>query len=112
MFVGAFLIVILDFVFNVMVVARGDTDLAFHSVVSTIDDVFAWFVQDFGLNFWSQQSIDKPFPNGRITAELAYVKLALVGVVILAALRYAPKGLIPEVPFRPGEVVENGGEEQ
>ena len=112
MVVGAFLIVIMEFVFNVMVVARGDSDLSFHTTVSKIDEVFAWLVQDLGGYLWSQRSIDEAFPSGAITAELAYVKLGLVGLVILLALRFTPKGLIPEVPYRPEQGSEAGGGEE
>ena len=112
MIVGAFLIVIMEFVFNVMVVARGDSDLTFHTTVSKIDEIFAWLVQDLGGHLWSQRSIDEAFPSGAITAELAYVKLGLIGLVILLALRFTPKGLVPEVPYRPEKAMESrGGEE-
>ena len=32
---------------------------------------------------------------------LSYLKLALIGLVIIVALQVAPKGLIPEIPSRP-----------
>jgi hypothetical protein len=41
------------------------------------------------------------FPTGIIRAGMAYVKVLLVGVLIVFSLRYNPKGLLPEVPFRP-----------
>lgn len=101
MVIGAFIIVITEFLFNVMVVARGDSDLAFHDFVTTIDDVFVWLLVDVGGNFWSDLSITEAFPTGNIIAELSYVKLGLVGLVIVVALQIAEKGLIPEIPSRP-----------
>ena len=108
MVLGAFIIVLTEFLFNVMVVARGDSDLPFHAMVASIDDVFAWIVVDLGGNIWSDLSISKAFPSGNIIAELAYVKLGLVGVVIIGALLVAEKGLLPELPSRPGRPAESG----
>ena len=101
MVIGAFIIIITEFVFNVMVVARGDTDLAFHSMVSTIDEWFSWLVVDIGGHIWSDLSISEPFATGEVIAELAYIKLGLIGFVILLSLLLAEKGLLPEVPSRP-----------
>lgn len=101
MLIGAFLIVIVEFVFNVMVVARGNTDLAFHGIVGYIDRVFEWLLVDLGGLFWSDLSISQVFQRGEITAQLTYLKLTLVGVVIVAALTFSTKGLLPEIPGRP-----------
>lgn len=101
MVIGAFIIIITEFVFNVMVVARGDSDLAFHDTVATMDEWFSWLVVDVGGRIWSDLSISTPFPSGEVTAELAYVKLGLIGLVILVSLMVAEKGLLPEVPSRP-----------
>jgi ABC-type branched-subunit amino acid transport system permease subunit len=101
MIIGAFLIVIVEFVFNVMVVARGNTDIAFHNVVGYIDRVFEWLMTDVGGLFWSDLSITQVFQRGEITAQLTYLKLTLVGVVIITALIFSAKGLLPEVPGRP-----------
>jgi ABC-type branched-subunit amino acid transport system permease subunit len=101
MIIGAFLIVIVEFVFNVMVVARGNTDIAFHGVVTYIDRVFEWLLVDLGGLFWSDLSISQVFQRGEITAQLTYLKLTLVGVVIVAALTFSAKGLLPEIPGRP-----------
>ena len=48
MIIGAFLIVIVDFFFNVMVVARGGASLPFHGIVTYIDSAFRWFIVDLG----------------------------------------------------------------
>jgi len=47
-----------------------------------------------------QRSIDEAFISG-ILADMAYVKVMLIGCLILFSLKYNPKGLLPEVPSRP-----------
>jgi ABC-type branched-subunit amino acid transport system permease subunit len=101
MVIGAFLIVIVEFFFNVMVVARGSASLPFHGFVSLMDNVFEWFVVDLGGYFWSNLSITEVFSKGDVIVNLAYLKLALIGVVIVVALQVASKGLLPEIPSRP-----------
>ncbi len=101
MVIGAFLIVIVEFVFNVMVVSRGDADLAFHNLVSDIDRAFEWLLVDVGGLIWSDLSISQVFQRGEITVQLTYLKLALIGVVIVSALLMSAKGLLPEIPGRP-----------
>ncbi len=101
MIIGAFLIVIVDFFFNVMVVARGGASLPFHGIVTYIDSAFRWFIVDLGGLVWSDMSIDQVFKRGIITANLEYLKLALIGGVIVGTLQLAPKGLLPEIPSRP-----------
>ena len=101
MIVGAFLIVIVEFVFNVMIVARGDPDLIFHGLTTYMDSIFSWLVVDFGGLIWSTRSISDVFPKGDLTLSLSHLKLALIGAVIIAALLLSPKGLLPEVPSRP-----------
>ena len=101
MVIGAFLIVIVEFFFNVMVVARGSASLPFHGFVSLIDSVFEWLVVDLGGYFWSSLSITEVFSKGDVIVNLAYLKLALIGVVIVVVLQVASKGLLPEIPSRP-----------
>ena len=101
MIVGAFLIVIVEFVFNVMVVARSDSDLAFHNVTSYLDSVYSWLIVDVGGLIWSARSISEVFPRNEIILSLVHLKLALIGLVIVGALLLSPKGLLPEVPTRP-----------
>jgi ABC-type branched-subunit amino acid transport system permease subunit len=101
MIIGAFLIVIVEFVFNVLVVSRSNTDLAFHSLVGYLDTAFEWLMTDVGGIIWSTVSIAQPFPKGDIQIELTYLKLALIGSVIIGALLLSAKGLVPEVPGRP-----------
>ena len=43
-------------------------------------------------------------------ANMAYVKVMLVGALMLFSLKYNPKGLLPEVPSRPVRLAEAGGE--
>ena len=101
MIVGAFLIVIVEFVFNVMIVARGSSSLAFHDLITYMDSVFSWLVVDVGGLIWSARSISESFPRGDVTLALSHLKLALIGTVIVTALLLSPKGLLPEVPSRP-----------
>ena len=106
MVIGAFLIVIVEFLFNVMVVARGNSELAFHNVVSLIDKGFMWLIKDLGGLIWSDRSITEVFQQGEITAQLSYVKLSLIGAVIITALLLSSKGLLPELPGRPKKPVD------
>ena len=101
MIVGAFLIVIVEFFFNVMVVARGSESLPLHGIVTHLDNAFRWVVVDFGGYLWSDLSIEEVFLRGKVIVNLSYLKLALIGLVIIVALQVAPKGLIPEIPSRP-----------
>ena len=101
MFIGAFIIVIAEFIFNVMVVARSSSDLLLHPLTSYADSIFRWIIVDLGGLIWSETSISEAFPKGIIILELSYLKLALIGLVIIVALRFSPKGLLPEIPFRP-----------
>jgi hypothetical protein len=101
MIIGAFLIVIVEFVFNVMVVSRGATSLPFHNVTSYLDTAFSWLVVNVGGVIWSDQSITEIFPSGNVLLSLPHLKLALIGIVIVGALLMSSKGLLPEVPSRP-----------
>ena len=101
MVVGAFLIVIVEFLFNVMVVSRGNTDLAFHNVVGYLDTAFSWLIVGLGGLVWSALSITQAFPKGDVIVELSHLKLALIGSVIVGALLLSSKGLLPEIPGRP-----------
>ena len=110
MFIGAFIIVIVEFIFNVMVVSRSNSDLILHPLTAYVDKIFGWIVYDIGGLIWSERSIIEAFPKGTVLLELSYLKLALIGLVIIVALRAAPKGLLPEIPFKPkikGKVGKN-----
>jgi len=48
-----------------------------------------------------ERSIDESFIGGSILANMAYVKVFLIGCLILFSLKYNSKGLLPEVPSRP-----------
>ena len=100
MVIGAFLIVIVDFLFNVLVVSRGNSSQIFHGLVGFMDDAFEWIIVDVGGLIWSARSVAEVFPRD-ITVELSHLKLALVGAVILGALLLSAKGLLPEIPQRP-----------
>jgi hypothetical protein len=51
------------------------------------------------------------FLGGQIRAGMAYVKVLLVGLLLIFSLRFNPKGLLPEVPYRPDHPMK-GVEEQ
>jgi ABC-type branched-subunit amino acid transport system permease subunit len=112
MVVGAFLIVIVEFVFNVMIVARGNPDLAFHGLTTYLDGAFSWIIKDLGGLIWSDRSISEAFPREEIRLALSHLKLALIGAVIIVALLVSPKGLLPEVPGRPKRPATNEGKEE
>ena len=101
MFIGAYIIVIVEFIFNVMVVSRSNSDLILHPITTFVDKIFSWIILDLGGLFWSERSILEVFPKGNVILELTYFKLALIGLVIIIALRFAPKGLLPEITFMP-----------
>jgi ABC-type branched-subunit amino acid transport system permease subunit len=109
MIIGAYIIVLTEFVFNLMVLARGDVDSQFHNSVSGVDEFFAWFVLDVIGLFNSDLSIIEPF--GSVNPELlkinlVYLKLVMIGLVILVSLLFSSKGLVPEVPKRPTNPVD------
>tara|TARA_A100001037_G_scaffold301505_1_gene331180 strand:- start:42665 stop:45532 length:2868 start_codon:yes stop_codon:yes gene_type:complete len=101
MVIGAFLIVIVEFIFNVMVVSRGSSSLPFHDITSYMDSIFSWLMVNIGGIIWSERSITEVFTKGNVTLSLPHLKLALIGIVIIGALITSSKGLIPEVPSRP-----------
>jgi branched-subunit amino acid ABC-type transport system permease component len=148
MLIGASIIVLMEFVFNVLVAAQGSSDLPLNEVAATMDGWFNWLVIEqvaamqiclvimilahlvkwvsvretffwltiiFALAsfFFDERSITEVFPTGDIRAGMAYVKVLLVGALIVFSLRYNPKGLLPEVPFRPENLdTVKGVEEQ
>ena len=146
MVVGAFIIVLMEFVFNVLVAGQGSSDLPLHTTAGHIDSLFEWLVVDswevvnvflvLALLGWltnraglrevgfagavtftftglmmGQRSIDNAF-SGNLQADMAYVKVLLIGFLILFSLKFNPKGLLPEVPSRPDrpQAAESGGE--
>ncbi len=146
MLIGASIIVLMEFVFNVLVAAQGSSDLPLHETADTIDSWFEWLVVDtvevmwiciaimavaalirwrpiqetfmhftiilaLAALFFDQRSIEEVFLGGDIRAGMAYVKVLLVGLLLIFSLRFNPKGLLPEVPYRP-DYPHVGGEEQ
>ena len=138
MIIGAFIIVLMEFVFNVLVAAQGSPDLPLYSTADKIDRLFQWLVMDqwevtkifitilvlgillririisdigmsgvfvflFALFMLGQRSIEESFNSGLVSADMAYVKVLLIGSLMLFSLKLNPKGLIPEVPFRPAK---------
>ena len=136
MIIGAFIIVLMEFVFNVLVAAQGSPDLPLYTTADRIDRLFNWLVtsqwevikifivisvigimvrnrsiSDIGISgglillftllMLGQRSIDESFNAGIVRADMAYVKVLLIGCLMLFSLKLNPKGLIPEVPFRP-----------
>ena len=138
MIIGAFIIVLMEFVFNVLVAAQGSPDLPLYTTADRIDRLFQWlgtnqwdaskifiviliigllikhratidigisgvFIFLFTLIMMGERSIDESFTGGVIRADMAYVKVLLIGCLMLFSLKLNPKGLIPEVPFRPNK---------
>ena len=143
MVIGAFIIVLMEYVFNVLVAAQGSDTLPLHETANQIDSFFEWLVTEewevvrifagvllaglilgsrtlsdlgvtgivvmsFSALVLGQYSLDQSFFGGNITANMAYVKVLLVGLLIVFSLKFNPKGLLPEVPNRPDRVI--GGE--
>ena len=52
---------------------------------------------------FGERSIDESFSNGIVSTDMVYVKVLLIGCLMLFSLKLNPKGLIPEVPFRPNQ---------
>ena len=143
MVIGAFIYVIMEFVFNVLVAGQGSSDLPLNETAAMIDRFFEWLVTGSDLWFWphitpfetffaiavigllinkwgmfetgicgaavfiangallGERSIIEGFISGEILADMAYVKVLLIGLMIVFSLKYNPKGLLPEVPSRP-----------
>ena len=61
-----------------------------------------WMASVFLLMVWllHQRSIDEVFRTD-IQVNLAYVKVLIIGLIIVISLKYNEKGLLPEVPYRP-----------
>ena len=150
MVIGAFIYVLMEFVFNVLVAGQGSSDLPLNETAAMIDRFFEWLVTGSELWFWphftpletflaivviglltnkwgmvetglcgatvfaanwmllGERSIDEGFITGAILADMAYVKVLLIGLMIVFSLKYNPKGLLPEVPSRPPRLT--GGE--
>tara|TARA_B100001029_G_scaffold178520_1_gene185485 strand:+ start:6989 stop:10504 length:3516 start_codon:yes stop_codon:yes gene_type:complete len=138
MLIGAMIITLTEFFFNVLVAAQGSSTLPLADTAAAIDEKFIWMVTSplevailllpFSLVFlllrkhsiseslfwfafifmvchylFDQRSIDLVFPEvlGGIQAKMTYVKLMLIGLLIMLSLKHNPKGLLPEVPYRP-----------
>ena len=143
MLIGAMIITLTEFLFNVLVAAQGSSTLPLAGTASMINDKFIWIVTSplevagiflflsivmfllrfngssetffwFSLVFiicdqiFDQRSLDLVFPEvlGGIKVQMTYVKLMLIGLLITLSLKYNPKGLLPEVPYRPTPPVE------
>mgnify|MGYP001179856944 FL=1 len=70
-----------------------------------------WFATVLLLMVWllHQRSIDEVFRTD-IQVNLAYVKVLIIGLIIVLSLKYNEKGLLPEVPYRPER--PEGGDSQ
>ncbi|MBL52260.1 MAG: hypothetical protein CMG57_09935 [Candidatus Marinimicrobia bacterium] len=136
MVVGAFIIVLMEFVFNVLVAGQGSPDLPLHTTASRIDSLFEWTFTNqweaakifatvmvvglvvrserlldigasgaaifaFGAIALGERSIEESFFSGVVSADMLYVKLMLIGCLMLFSLKFNSKGLLPEVPVRP-----------
>ena len=76
---------------------------------NAIAESSAWMASVFLLMVWllHQRSIDEVF-RGDIQVNLAYVKVLIIGLIIVISLKFNEKGLLPEVPYRPER--PNGGD--
>ena len=143
MIIGAFIIGSMHFVFNVLVVAQGSTDLPLWETAEAIDKAFSWLILNsmeaakallalavlafflrksamaegsmYGALFLymhhvvsSSESIKESFTGSVIETNMAYVKVLLIGLLILYSLKFNPKGLLPEVPSRPDRPATGG----
>ena len=149
MVVGSFIIVLMEYVFNVLVVASSP-DLPLYEIAGKIDGTFIWLVTEqwevttaFAAIFligivtrlgnlaeigaWGaivfsftavmmegERAIDSATNYaGEISisgGSMVYVKLLLVGSLMMFSLKYNPKGMLPEVPARPGK--PSGGDSE
>ena len=140
MVIGASIIVLTGFVFNVLAVAS-TPDLPLYETANTIDKTFKWIVTDqweitgiflivmfVGIitrrsrlveyGFWGsmvfcftamfmegyRSLMAASDYTGEVTISgggMSYVRLMLVGTLMLVSLILNPKGLLPEVPSRP-----------
>ena len=136
MIIGAFIIVLMEFVFNVLVAGQGSPDLPLYTTADHIDRLFEWlvtsqwnatktflilaitgiairsrilfetglsgaFILAFTAIMMGQRSIDESFFGGNVIADMAYIKVLLIGCLMLFSLKFNAKGLLPEVPNRP-----------
>jgi ABC-type branched-subunit amino acid transport system permease subunit len=136
MVIGAFIIVLMEFVFNVLVAGQGSPDLPLHTTAARIDGLFEWLFTNqweaaeiflmvmlvgfvtrserlldigasgaaifvFGAIALGERSIEESFFSGIVSADMLYVKLLLIGCLMLFSLKFNSKGLLPEVPVRP-----------
>ena len=69
---------------------------------NAIAESSAWMGSVFLLMVWllHQRSIDEVF-RGDIQVNLAYVKVLIIGLIIVISLKFNERGLLPEVPYRP-----------
>ena len=76
---------------------------------NAIAESSAWMGSVFLLMVWllHQRSIDEVF-RGDIQVNLAYVKVLIIGLIIVISLKFNERGLLPEVPYRPER--PNGGD--
>ena len=86
---------------GMVIVSRGSSSLPFHNLTSYLDAAFSWLIVNVGGVFWSMRSIEEVFAKGNVVLSLSHLKLALIGIVIVAGLVTSSKGLLPEVPSRP-----------
>ena len=140
MIIGSFVIVLMEFVFNVLVVANSP-DAPLYAISNRIDSVFIWLVTDqwqvtkvfffisltglflrlramTEIGVWGvivflftaiMMNSDRALETatnyaGEVTISgggMVYVKLMLIGMLMLYSLKFNSKGLLPEVPTRP-----------
>ena len=103
MLIGAFVIVIVDFLFNTLVSANSDSTSSLHDFSNSVEAAYIWIITDVMGIFMSERSITEVFGSSiQLTSSgFAYIKLCLVGLTIVISLLLSEKGLLPEIPNRP-----------
>ena len=86
-------IFILISIFGIIIRNKTISDIGFSGV----------FVFLFTFFMFGERSIEESFSNGIVSTDMVYVKVLLIGCLMLFSLKLNPKGLIPEVPFRPDQ---------
>jgi ABC-type branched-subunit amino acid transport system permease subunit len=105
---GIFRWLVVDY-FEVVLVSIGIMIFGILFNKHNISEIGLWGAFIFFIygNLNSQYSVEESFMDINfdgsidIIAEMAYVNVLLVGMVLLLSLKYNPKGLLPEIPNRP-----------
>ncbi|MDP6863885.1 MAG: ABC transporter permease [Candidatus Poseidoniaceae archaeon] len=113
MVAGAFLVVLMNMLFTAFSTAQNDTEHGLYFVVEWLNSSLDWVIRDFIPDmFASDRAIGESFVKSEIKATLSYVKLLMIGFIIVITLHLAPKGMLPEVPYRPEPISEGSDDDE